>query len=263
MANADAGLRIAAFQFAASGDVADNVAAVERGVVAAAGAGARLLVLQECALSGYPPLEVESVEAMDRPALRDAERTMSELARRHDLFLAYGTTEFDGDVVRNTMRIARPTGVRSRPYAKRALYGWDADNFRSGDDTGPIVVVDGFRVAMRICWELRFPEFFRELLAARVDVALVPLCMLGDEPPRRSVAESHLVSRAVENCLHVVAANSCSRPQGAPTAIIDAGGAVLARADWDVEGLGVATVGRVDPTFGQRGILGVARELAR
>lgn len=262
MADADAGLRIAAFQFAASGDVADNVAAVERGVVAAAGAGARLLVLQECALSGYPPLEVESVEAMDRAVLREAEGRMSELARRHDVFIAYGTTDFDGDIARNVMRVARPTGTRSACYTKRALYGWDVGNFAAGHDTGPIVVVDGFRVGMRVCWEVRFPEYFRELLAARADVVLVPLCMLGDEAPRRTVAESHLVSRAVENCFHVVSANSCSRPQGAPTAIVDAGGSVLARADWDVEGLAVATIGHIDPTFGQRGILGVARDLA-
>ena len=258
----DTTLTVAAFQFAASGDVDANVGAVERGARAAAGSGARLLVLQECALSGYPPLEIESVELMDRSRLRAAERRVVELARELDLFIAYGTTDIEAGGAHNIVRIARPDGRRSAPTRKRALYGWDEANFSAGSATGPIHVIDGFRVGVRICWEVRFPEYFRELLAARADLVLVPLCMLGDAAPRRSVAEAHLVSRAVENCFHVVAANSCSRPQGAPTCVVDASGAVLDRAAWDVEGLAVATVSKVVPDFGQRGILGVARRLA-
>ena len=95
-----AALTVAAFQFAASGDVDANVAAIERGVCSAAELGSRLVVLQECALSGYPPLETQSVALMKPARLREAERRIVELAGRHDLFIAYGTTDFQGDDAR-------------------------------------------------------------------------------------------------------------------------------------------------------------------
>ena len=41
-------------------------------------------------------------------------------------------------------------------YGKRALYGWDEDNFSAGDETG-IFEIAGFRIGVRICYEIRFP----------------------------------------------------------------------------------------------------------
>ena len=50
-------------------------------------------------------------------------------------------------------------------YHKRALFGWDADNFNSSNNGG-IFEVDGLRIGVRICFEVRFPEYFRELYMA-------------------------------------------------------------------------------------------------
>lgn len=256
-------LRVGAFQFAGSGDIVRNLEAVERGVDAASTAGVRLLALQECALSGYPPVEVGSVGSIDFEQLRRAESELVRLARDNSMYIAYGTIEVDDRGARNVVRMARPSGVRSPAYVKRGLYGWDAENFVPGESAGPVHLIDGFRIGIRICWEVRFPEYFRELRATRVDIAVVPFCMLGTEGPRRSVAEAHLVSRAVENYFHVIAANSCSESQTAPTCIISSHGHVLERARWDTENLVTAMLCKEPLTFGQQGIAKFSDRLAR
>ena len=115
-------LTVGAFQFAASGDVRRNLGAVERGVVAAARRGVRLLVLQECALSGYPPLEVPLVEDIDANSVRSAEGAVAELAQVHSMYIASGTVVVGPDGARNVVRVARPTGTLSPGYVEWALY---------------------------------------------------------------------------------------------------------------------------------------------
>ena len=51
-------MKIGAFQFAGSGDMEYNFAKISEGIRQAAGADVRFLAFHECALTGYPPLEV-------------------------------------------------------------------------------------------------------------------------------------------------------------------------------------------------------------
>lgn len=62
------------------------------------------------------------------------------------------------------------------------------------------------------------------------------------------VVLSHLVSRAAENAMYVPSANSLSRPQAAPTCLIDPDGAVVCRAPRNKEVLtaGALTSGSAD-----------------
>ena len=55
-----------------------------------------------------------------------------------------------------------------KSYDKRALWGWDNDNFAKGNSDG-IVEIDGVVFGIRICFEIRFPEFFREFYKRNTD----------------------------------------------------------------------------------------------
>ena len=59
-----------------------------------------------------------------------------------------------------------------KSYDKRALWGWDNDNFAKGNSDG-IVEIDGVVFGIRICFEIRFPEFFRELYKRNTDINVV------------------------------------------------------------------------------------------
>ena len=86
-------MKTAAFQFAGSGDIQANLAALERGIAQAAEANVRFLLTQECALTGYPPLETPSPATIDRKALQAGISRIECLAREHDMYIALGTVQ--------------------------------------------------------------------------------------------------------------------------------------------------------------------------
>jgi predicted amidohydrolase len=53
-------MKIGVYQFKGSGDIKNNLNHILNGMEKAATEQVRLTVFQECALCGYPPLEVES-----------------------------------------------------------------------------------------------------------------------------------------------------------------------------------------------------------
>lgn len=257
-------MRIAAFQFAGGADVEANLRSLEEGIAQAGAAGVRLLLTQECALTGYPPLETPSVRGVDFAAAERATGRVRELARLHDLFVAVGTIVPDGRGFRNSLLLIAPDGSIAGAYAKRALWGWDRDNFVPGDTDG-IFSVDGVKVGLRVCYEVRFPEYFRELFAAGAQIACVAFCDTAGapDPARYSLIKAHLATRAVENAFTVVSANSCSRCSTAPTAIIGPDGDELAVAPAHGPALLAVDWQPTDAPFGRRGRIEHSRALVR
>ncbi len=258
-------LRVAAWQFEGSDDPERNLAAIVRGLARARRRRARLVLFQECALSGYASVDLPSPAAIDRNALARAERDLRAAVKEHRLWAAVGTTTFPdaGGAAENALTLIGPDGRARGTYAKRAMYGDDARHYAPGTSSGGIHTVGGLRTGLRICYEFRFPEYFRELLAARVELGLVAFSMVGPTPAKRPVARAHLVSRAAENGLWLLTANSLSRAQNAPTCLVDPDGTVLEELPDGREGLLVGTVERTRPGGLRSAIRAHARALLR
>lgn len=131
-----------------------------------------------------------------------------------------------------------PDKSKIETYEKRALGGWDADNFSEGKSEG-VFDIDGCRVGVRICFEIRFPEYFRELYRAKTDLNIVLFCDVSEKENlgRYELIKAHLRTRAVENVCMTLSVNDISPFQTAPTAFIDADGKVIAEAPGDIENL--------------------------
>lgn len=255
-------LRIGAFQFAACENIESNLAAIERGVERAANENVRLLLTQECALCGYPPIEVASSNTVDKTCQFEAYQEISRLANEHEMYIALGMITFDGPNVYNSIRLIHPGGKDLRPYHKRALWGWDKDNFQPGNEIGTYDI-DGIKVGVRICFEVRFPEYFRELFMEQVELALVSFADVGEYEQRGKIntIQSHLVSRATENVMYVLSANSTSKQQLAPTCVIDPDGDVMGMAPLNEEHLLTVEIEITEPGFGREGRIAYSRAL--
>jgi predicted amidohydrolase len=255
-------LKVGAFQFAAGGSIASNLAALQRGIARAAEQKVRLLLTQECALCGYPPVEVPSIHAIDRACQAEAYQEVSRLAHQHQMYIALGIVTFTEAKPYNSMWMIPPDGEDLTPYHKRALWGWDRENFQPGEEAG-IYEIDGVKVGVRICFEVRFPEYFRELFHEQVDLALVSFSDVSEEEQkgRLNILQSHLVSRAVENVMYVLSANSTSQCQGAPTCLIDPDGDVPAAAPLQEEYLLATEIEITKPGFGREGRITYSRAL--
>lgn len=255
-------LNVGALQFAASENIESNLAAIQRGIEKAAAENVRLLLTQECALCGYPPVEVPAVRAIDSICLRQAYQEISKLAKKYQMYIALGMITFQEAATYNSIWLIHPDGKDLKPYHKRALWGWDQDNFRPGKETG-IYEIDGIKVGVRVCFEVRFPEYFRELFKEQVDLAMVAFADVGKEEQKEKIhtIQAHLVSRATENVMYVLSANSTSQTQLAPTCLIDPDGEVIATAALNQECLLTTEIEITEPGFGRKGRIVYSRAL--
>lgn len=223
-------IRIAAYQFAGSGDMDDNFMNIQRGIKEAAKCGTRVLAFHECALTGYPPIECH-MGGIDFEKAENYCQKAGMMAQEHHMYIFLGTAEERQGSVFNSVRVFAPSGRELQPYRKRALWGWDRENFSEGNGSA-VYEVDGIRVGIRICFEIRFPEYFRELYRQQADLGIVCFCDIKEEESlsRYNQIKGHLQTRAAENVLPILSVNQCGKYQTAPTGFFDQHGAVIKEA---------------------------------
>lgn len=252
----DKKLRVASFQFSISRKIDENLNTILKAIESASKKEVRLLLTQECALCGYPPVELTAISELDFNELSRAQKIVREAAKKHHMYIALGTiTREDGETY-NSILMINDKGCIEGVYNKRALWGWDCDNFERGNELG-IYEIDGIKVGTRICYEVRFPEYFRELYMNNVDLCLISFTDIGSEvdKDKRDIIKSHLVTRAVENVMHVLSSNSMSTYQLAPSCLISPDGMVVEQSDYNKEMLLVGDIVVDRSTFGRRGRL--------
>lgn len=247
-------MRIGAYQFPVTGDLTRNLDKIKHGVALACREGVQLLLLPECALTGYPPRDVPNPAAVDFRQVDGACREIAGFAASHGLFIVLGTMTRRDDHFLNSALLFTPDGER-REYHKRALWGWDRDHFIPGDQEGVFDIL-GCKVGIRICFEVRFPEYFRQLYRARTDLNVILFYDVSDrdDDERYELIKAHIRTRAVENVCPIVTVNSSGPYQTAPTALFDRSGRVLMEmnrneevllvCDWQDSPLGFGEQGR-------------------
>ena len=235
--------RAAAVQMVASDDKAANLKEAERWVRQAAAEGARLIALPEVFIwRGNKQLEREFAEPIPGPT----SAKMAALARELDIFLLAGSILEAipaSAKVYNTSLLFDPSGKLLARYRKIHLFDVDlADGTMlresaSREFGGEIATADlGFcKAGLSVCYDLRFPELYRELANAGVDLIFVPSAFTAYTG--QAHWEALLRARAIENQVYVIAPDQFGKsPRSFEThghsMIVDPWGKILAeRAD--------------------------------
>ncbi|MGV9255215.1 nitrilase-related carbon-nitrogen hydrolase [Streptomyces sp. NPDC003697] len=159
------------------GDTAANLAATEDAVRAAAGAGARVVVLPELANSGYVFTDVAEAAALAEPLDGPAVTAWSAAARRHGVTVVAGLAERGGDGrTYNSAVLIDPAGELRAVYRKAHLFGTEKDVFTPGDAPPPVVDVPRVgRIAVMVCYDLEFPEWVRRAALAGAELLCAPV----------------------------------------------------------------------------------------
>jgi nitrilase len=235
--------RIAALQMTSGMDVAANLAAARRLLEAAREAGACVALLPEnFAFMGRS--EAERRQVVEKPGDGPIQQAMSEAARSLGLWIIAGTTPIalpDDPRPANACLVFDDHGRRVARYDKIHLF----DVYLPGRDEGyresanaapgrePVVVeTPAGKVGLSVCYDLRFPELYRRLVAGGAEILSVPAAFTA--PTGRAHWEVLLRARAVENlCYVVAAAQSGLHPNGretyGDTLVADYWGRVLRR----------------------------------
>ena len=113
-------MKVAAFQFHGSDDVKENLLAIERGIEKGSKAGVRLLMTQECAICGYPPVETNKVSSIDFGTIANAVERIKELAIKNDMYIGLRTIIPDDGKYFNSIALISVKQENPAPYSKRA-----------------------------------------------------------------------------------------------------------------------------------------------
>lgn len=249
-------MKIGVYQFRGSADLTANHDAIKRAIHSAFHHKVRLLAFQECATCGYPPVETPSVDRIDYGLLDSHLLEIQQLAKSCDLYIALGTIRVQDSKRYNTILLIGPDGHLLGHYDKRALWGWDTNSFVPGQSIG-LFDIDSIKIGFHICFEVRFPEYFRELFRHQAELCIISFCDVSAEESleRYELIKSHLITRAAENVMTVISVNSISQYQTAPTAVFDYNGNIVLEAQRNREQLLVYDYTSPKPEFGAKGRL--------
>ncbi|SBS27386.1 2-oxoglutaramate amidase [Marinomonas aquimarina] len=194
-----------------------------------------VLVLMNAALEHSPrlillPENVFLFDAKQMRSLAEGEPTqriltaMSEFARQHQTFILIGSHPMaqrpDGSLVadgrvRQSSLLISDQGELVARYDKIHLFDvqvadkaaqYQESRFIEPGELSPVVyMIDGVCLGLSICYDLRFPEFYRQLMALGADVVVVPSAFTH----RTGQAHWHalLQARSIENQCYMIGVN--------------------------------------------------------
>lgn len=192
-------------------DPATSLARAAAVIERSAAAGADLVVLPEMCTTGFTMDSATHAE----PLTGKSAVILAAAARRAGVHVLAGlatvTGRHDARTYYNSALLFGPRGGVIAEYRKQRLFGFagETDFYTAG--TTPIVVeVCGVPIAPFICFDLRFPELFRQV-APRVDA----IVLIANWPASRRAHWDVLTqARAVENQCYVVAVNRTGKGGG-------------------------------------------------
>lgn len=276
-------LLIAVYAMCAGPDLQANHRAIARAISAAAATPSRILLTPECALTGYPSIARASTEGLDLTAIAAAEQDLHQVAQAAGVVLVLGTIGPHPDstlpgpsrakgiaahdangtplpALSNQALIcgAVPTTTR---YHKRCLTPTDTHHFHGGT-ASQWIEVDGWRLGLAICFDLRFSDIWAELAAHHCDAVLHISHMAGPDPDpgtKAQVIPALLSVRAAEWATPIAFCNASCDDRWLDSGL------------WDARGLAVNTIGsglgllqlrhrqHYDPWYQQLRQLGLSR----
>jgi nitrilase len=224
-------------------DVTANLAQARALLGEAAGRGAKLAVLPEnFSFMGLKDADKRAVAEADGSG--PVQQFLGAAARQLGLWIVAGTVPLrsgaDGRVAAASL-VFGADGRRAARYDKIHLFDVDIpgrlESYRESahvtPGTGPTVLDTPVgRLGLSVCYDVRFPELYRQLSALGAQLLAVPSAFTG--PTGQAHWETLLRARAIENLCYVIApAQSGFHPSGRETygdsMIVDYWGRILQR----------------------------------
>ena len=213
------GMKVAAVQLTSTGNITENQEIALAKIREAAGNGARLTVLPEATSQNFRSGRLdEQAQSLEGPFATAIQALAEELEVTvvAGMFCPADTVERDGKTINrvsNTALIAGP-GVLGG-YDK--IHTYDAFDYRESDTVlaGESLVafdVDDLVVGVATCYDIRFPEQFKELASQGAQLIVVPTSW-ADGPGKLEQWRLLTAARALDSTSYIVAAGQ-SRPGG-------------------------------------------------
>ncbi len=165
----------------------------------------------EAALTGYAGPDVKSWDGYDWDLLRQETRDIMSLAKRKRMWVVMGSAHplSEGHLPHNSLYAISPEGRVVDRYDKRFCTGGDLKFYSPGDHFS-VFEINGIKCGMVICYDVRFPELYREYRKLRVQLIFDSFYNARHKGPgiHKIIMRPSLQARAATNYFWISASNS-------------------------------------------------------
>lgn len=232
--------KVAVCQLLTTEDKKKNIEKAVKMIEEAAENGAKLIALPEIFNSPYDN-KCFPVYAEEFPG--ETSRAMMDVAKKCGVYLVAGSIpEKDGDKIYNTSYFYNNNGELIARHRKMHLFDINIESgqyFKESDVLTPgedftIVETELGKIGVGICYDIRFPEYFRILSEMGAELIVLPAAFNMTTGPAHW--ELSVRMRALDNQVYMVAASpardeSASYVSYANSRIADPWGSIVASAD--------------------------------
>lgn len=238
-------IKVATCQFSVSGNIRRNSAQIRRQINQAKKRRADVVHFPECCLSGYVGGDFKSWDGFEWNTHRAEMLKVCDLAKKQKLWVIIGSAHrlCGKHLPHNSLYVIDPRGRIVERYDKRFCTKGDLRFFSPGDHFS-VFAINGVRCGLLICYDVRFPELYREYRKLGVQ------CMFHSFWNARTkgrnihtvIMRPSLQARAATNYMWVGANNSTAWYGSWPSVFIRPDGTIAASLKFNRAGVMVNTV---------------------
>ena len=238
-------LKIATCQFPVGRQIKQNSQAISGLIHEAHKAKADVVHFSECALSGYVGTDFPNFEGYDWDLLRQETEKIMALTAKLGLWVVLGSTHrlTKPNKPHNSLYVIDPKGKIKDRYDKRFCTPGDLRRLTPGDRFVSFTIND-VKCSLLICFDLRFPELYRELYKQKVNCIFQSFYNARQKGPsiHTHIMRQTMQCRAATNHFWVSMSNSSGYYAPYPSCFIQPDGKVVRQLRSNRSGLMVNTV---------------------
>ena len=237
---ADKILNIATCQFAVSSSIKENAAMIKEYIRKSAESNADVVHFSECALSGYVGTDFANFNDFDWEYLREKTREIMALAKEVGIWVILGSVHelTTPNKPHNSLYIINNKGKIVDRYDKRFCTKADLRRHKPGNRFA-CFNIKGVKCSALICFDLRFPEIYRELYKKQVNCIFQSFYNARQKGPsiHTDIMRQTMQTRAASNHFWISMSNSSGYYSPYPSCFIEPDGKIAGQLEFNTAGI--------------------------
>jgi predicted amidohydrolase len=238
-------IKVATCQFAVGASIKRNSKRICEFLHKAKKVGVDIVHFSECALSGYVGTDFPNFEGYDWDLLKEETQKVIALARELHLWVVLGSTHplTKPNKPHNSLYLINPEGRIVDRYDKRFCTLGDLRRLTPGNRFADFTI-NGVKCSLLICFDLRFPEIYRQLYKQKVNCIFQSFYNARQKGPsvHTHIMRQTMQCRAATNHFWASCTNSSGYYSPYPSCFIQPDGKIVKQLRQNRPGLMVNTV---------------------